>query len=134
LGFGKIIDDIVPWDKKQCYLSPGTRIKALVINILGGRTPLYMVDEFYEGMDTENLFGKGVKPEDLTDYHLARALDKIALAGPQKVFSTLAMPNLMGVRQGGLKNGLKKKKTNSKKQSKRYTNRVLNVSLMQKMR
>jgi len=55
------------------------------------RTPLYMVDEFYEGMDTENLFGKGVKPEDLTDYHLARALDKIALAGPQKVFSTLAM-------------------------------------------
>jgi transposase len=50
-----------------------------------------MVDEFYEGMDTENLFGKGIKLEDLTDYHLARALDKIAEAGPQKVLTTLAM-------------------------------------------
>jgi len=32
LGFGKTIDDIVPWDKKQCYLSPGIRIKALDLN------------------------------------------------------------------------------------------------------
>ncbi|MDI3535506.1 MAG: hypothetical protein PWQ82_1871 [Thermosediminibacterales bacterium] len=45
-----------------------------------------MVNEFYEDMNTENLFGKGVKPEDLTDYHLAGAL-----AGPQKVFSRLAI-------------------------------------------
>lgn len=50
-----------------------------------------MVNEFYEDMNTENLFGKGVKPEDLTDYHLAGALNTIALAGPQKVFSRLAI-------------------------------------------
>jgi len=39
LRFGKIIDDIVPWDKKQCYLSPGTRIKALVIKYSGWSNP-----------------------------------------------------------------------------------------------
>ena len=32
----EIIDDMVTWDPKQCRLSPGTLIEALVINILTG--------------------------------------------------------------------------------------------------
>lgn len=36
------------------------RIKALVINILATRTPLYLVCRFYLYQELANLFGKGV--------------------------------------------------------------------------
>lgn len=91
LGIGQTIDEMVSWDPEQCRLSPGTRIKALVINIFGRRRPLYRLDEFYEHMDVENLFGKGVRLDDLTDYNLARALDKLSLRGCHEVFSTLCL-------------------------------------------
>lgn len=91
LGFGKIIDELLPWDPSQCLLSPGARIKAMVINICCGRRPLYQVNEFYTGMDTQNLFDIGIAPKDLSDHNLARALDKLHLAGEEKVFSTLSM-------------------------------------------
>ncbi len=91
LSIGQTIDEMVSWDPKQCRLSPGTRIKALVINIFGRRRPLYRLDEFYQHMDVENLFGKGVSLDDLTDYNLARALDKLSIKGPHEVFSTLCL-------------------------------------------
>ena len=40
LGIGRTVDEMVRWDPAQCRLSPGTRIKALVINIFGHRKPL----------------------------------------------------------------------------------------------
>lgn len=91
LKIGNTIDEMVYWDPAQCRLSPGTRIKALVINMFGGRKPLYRMDEFYANLDIENLFGKGVTKKDLTDYTLARSLDKLADRGPQEVFSTLCL-------------------------------------------
>ena len=91
LGIGRTIDEMVRWDPLQCRLSPGTRIKALVINIFGHRKPLYRLDEFYEHMDIENLFGKGIRLEDLTDYNMARALDKLGQRGPWEVFSTICL-------------------------------------------
>lgn len=91
LGIGRTVDEMVRWDPAQCRLSPGTRIKALVINIFGHRKPLYRLDEFYEHMDIENLFGKGIRLEDLTDYNMARALDKLGQRGPWEVFSTICL-------------------------------------------
>ncbi len=40
LGMGQTIDEMVRWDPAQCRLSPGMRIKALVINIFGRKRPL----------------------------------------------------------------------------------------------
>ncbi|WP_280516936.1 DUF4277 domain-containing protein [Lederbergia sp. NSJ-179] len=37
----EIINEQVTWDKARCGLSPGTRIKALIINILCKGNPLY---------------------------------------------------------------------------------------------
>lgn len=34
IEFEKVINDLVEWDPVRCSLSPGTRIKALVLNIL----------------------------------------------------------------------------------------------------
>jgi hypothetical protein len=51
LKIGQTIDEMVKWDQAQCRMSPGKRIKAIVINIFGRRRPLYRIDEFYEHMD-----------------------------------------------------------------------------------
>lgn len=91
LGIGKILDSVLPWDEAQCKLPPSIRIKALVINILAGRTPLYNVERFFKFQDTENLLGKGVTHEDLNDDCLARALDMLAEANPKKVTSTIML-------------------------------------------
>ncbi len=91
LRIGQTIDEMVRWDPVQCRLSPGTRIKALVINIFGRQRPLYRLAEFYEHMDIENLFGKGIHLDDLTDYNMARALDKLGERGPWEVFSTICL-------------------------------------------
>ena len=91
LKIGQTIDEMVQWDEAQCRMSPGKRIKALVINIFGRKRPLYRINESYEHMDIENLFGRGISLEDLTDYNLARALDKLAERGPHEVFSTICL-------------------------------------------
>ena len=91
LKIGQTIDEMVRWDEAQCRMSPGKRIKALVINIFGRKRPLYRIDESYEHMDIENLFGRGISLEDLTDYNLARALDKLDERGPHEVFSTICL-------------------------------------------
>jgi transposase len=91
LKIGQTIDEMVHWDQAQCHMSPGTRVKALIINIFGRKRPLYRIDETYEQMDIENLFGRGISLDDLTDYNLARALDKMAERGPHEIFSTLCL-------------------------------------------
>lgn len=91
IGLSETIDECVNWDEKQCRLSPGTRVKAIIINILAGRSPLYLVHEFYETMDLPALFGDGVKASDFEDYSLARALDKVSEAEPKKVFSSVTL-------------------------------------------
>lgn len=97
LEFGRLINDSVDWDYRQSRLSPGTRIKALVINYLDSSprgSPFYMIKQYYEDKDTENLFGRGVLPADLEGYNLTRALDKVGKAGPEKVFSSLCLQAL----------------------------------------
>ncbi|NPV54933.1 MAG: DUF4277 domain-containing protein [Firmicutes bacterium] len=72
-------------------MPPSIRIKALVINILAGKTPLYNVERFFKFQDTENLLGQGVTHEDLNDDCLARALDMLFEANPKKVTSTIML-------------------------------------------
>lgn len=91
LGIGRILDSVLPWDETQCKLPPSVRIKALVINILAGRTPLYNVERFFQFRDLDNLLGQGVTYEDLNDDCLARALDMLAEANPKKVCSTIML-------------------------------------------
>lgn len=91
IGLAETIDEMVPWDRARCRLSPGKRIEALVLNILAGRTPLYRVAEFYEDTATGVLFGEDILPEHLTDDCLARALDKLAESKPRAVYSAVAL-------------------------------------------
>lgn len=90
IGLVEAIDHLVEWDPAQCRLSPGTRIKALVVNILTGRRPLYRVGEAFDDGDVELVLGRGVTIPDLNDSALARALDKLFEAGPKQVFAAVA--------------------------------------------
>lgn len=94
LKIAEIIDAVVDWDPVQCHLSPGTRIKALIINLLVERKALYHVERFYENQDLEVLFGaeQQVRPEDFNDDALGRALDKLFTNGQlKKLFSSIAL-------------------------------------------
>ncbi len=93
LKIAEIIDAVVDWDPIQCHLSPGTRVKALIINLLVDREALYHVERFYEHQDLEVLFGAGyqIQAEDFNDDALGRALDKLFASGElKKLFSTIA--------------------------------------------
>ncbi len=91
LGVRRILDTALSWDETQCLLSPGQRIIALLINILLNRRPLYKVEQTYSNMDTEKLFGPGISWHSLNDDALARALDKLAEADPEKVYQALVL-------------------------------------------
>ena len=93
IGFVDFIDESVKWDKKQCKVSPGNLLKALVLSTyMGGiRSPLSNVYKRYEGIDTEILFGKGVLREHLNDDSIGRALDKLSESNPEKLFGTLCL-------------------------------------------
>ncbi|NLX92210.1 MAG: IS1634 family transposase [Firmicutes bacterium] len=91
LEIQKTINDVVPWDSKQCLLDPGTHVTALIINILCRRDPLYRIKEFYREQDVELLFGPGIKYDYFNDDALGKTLDKIYQAGPKKVFSAVTL-------------------------------------------
>jgi transposase len=93
LKIPEIIDGTVSWDQSQCRLSPGTRVKALIINILTHRRALSNVSHFFRHYDMEVLFGsdKQVRAEELNDDALGRALDKLAASDLKTIFSSIAL-------------------------------------------
>ena len=67
IGLTGTINRMVDWDERQCKMSPGFRVEAVIINLLMGRRPLYRLDAFFEYMDVSKLFGPMISPEDITD-------------------------------------------------------------------
>lgn len=90
LGIVETLNLMIPWDEHQCKVSPGTRIVALIVNILVQRRPLYLVSEFYEAMDLPLLFSEAVAASDLNDDALGRALDRMHEANPKSCFQPVA--------------------------------------------
>jgi len=91
IGLTHTINHMLDWDETRCRLSPGQRVEAMIINCLMNRSPLYQLPVFFEHMDVENMFGEGITPSDLNDDAMGRALDKLAEAGPEKVYGTVAL-------------------------------------------
>ncbi len=67
IGLTQTVDEMVRWDDKQCKLSPGLRVEAIIINTLTNRRPLYQLEEFFSDLDVSKMFGPGVKAEDIND-------------------------------------------------------------------
>ena len=83
------INNNVSWDRKQCKISPGELVVALMLGIFGGRRALYTLHEYYEDQDLELIFGrKNLVPDDFNDDCLGRALDRLADCCFSKLFGT----------------------------------------------
>jgi transposase len=91
LNIGKKVDELVEWDQKKCFLTPGQATKALVLNILTDRKPLYRIQEFYADKDVEKLIGKGATSAHTNEFCIGRTLDKIYDAGAKKLYSSVAL-------------------------------------------
>ena len=92
IGFVDFINEVVEWDDNQCKVTPGHLAKAVILaTFFDIRAPLSLVKTRFLGMDTEFFFGEGINASDLNDYAIGRALDKIAAAGPDRLFSTICL-------------------------------------------
>ena len=87
IGFQKFINSQVRWEPSQWKTSPGLLAEALIMNTLLGRDALYKVEEFFEKIDTETLFGEGISRDNFKDDAFATLLDRIHEADPKKLFS-----------------------------------------------
>ncbi|WP_461671101.1 IS1634 family transposase, partial [Mycobacterium tuberculosis] len=87
-------NESLTWDPSYCKLSPGTHIKAMIINILCSRMPLYRISEFYATQDVEQLFGVGCEAAAFNDDALGRTLDRLFEAQSWKVFSELSLTTI----------------------------------------
>ena len=91
LAIKQITDNSLPWDKSQWEISPGTVIKAIIIDALSGRSPLYRMHEFFETIDTEHLLGQGIYASHFNDDRLGRTLDIIYKHGAAQFFSDIVL-------------------------------------------
>ena len=90
MGFVSTLDALLPWDPKQCKLSPGTRLLALTLCVLFDRAALCNVQQVLARQDLSIPFGSAPQAADFNDDALGRALDKLARARPARVFHTVA--------------------------------------------
>ncbi|PLR78521.1 hypothetical protein CU633_04645 [Bacillus sp. V3-13] len=77
IGLEELLNEQLEWDEQRCNLSPGTRLKALIINILCDRQPLCHISEFFQTLDVKMLFDPDVAAKDLNEYCIGRALDAL---------------------------------------------------------
>lgn len=91
IGLEDIINRSLTWEPAYCKVSPGTHVKAMIINILCSRMPLYRIAEFYATQDTEQLFGAGCEAAVFNDDALGRTLDRLFEAQSWKVYSELSL-------------------------------------------
>ena len=77
IGLVDLMNRQVPWDPRQCKVSPGIRFLALVISCLVDPLALYRLEEFYADLDCEVLFGPGRMARDFNDDAIGRALVKL---------------------------------------------------------
>ncbi|SDI64589.1 protein of unknown function [Natribacillus halophilus] len=88
MGLIEAIDKLSPVKEKDCNVSVGTCVAAMIINQLSDRKALYQMEKFYQNQDVALLFGAGTKASDFNDDALARALDALHDAGIEKVCKT----------------------------------------------
>lgn len=86
----KHINERVKWDPVRSQMSPGEAIKALVINLLVKRVPLYRVQDFFAQMDIASLFDVPWQAADFHDDRLGRALEKLAKSDLPSIYHDIA--------------------------------------------
>ena len=86
LGITRLVDKQV---KSPENISSGQVVVGMVMDTLSGRSPLYKLHEYFEGQDTELIFGTKLKPSDFNDNNVGKVLDNIHAYGASQLFSQI---------------------------------------------
>jgi transposase len=91
LGIGERIDQVIEQDCDKRQVSVGQAVKAMVLNGLGFvNQRLYLMPKFFWDKPTERLVGEGIRPEQLNDDVLGRALDALYKFGVTELYALIA--------------------------------------------
>lgn len=88
IGLKDLINELVP---SEMNLTPGVAVQAMVLDVLSGRTPLYRLQDFIDGEDSELLLGEDIPNHYFKDMNIGRVLDKIYNAGTSKILGELGV-------------------------------------------
>jgi len=87
IGLVAYLNAHLDWDAKQCKVSPGIRLLALIIAIMVDPRALYRLEEFYQDQDCAVLFGAGYQAADFNDDAIGRALLKLFDSQSGQIYS-----------------------------------------------
>lgn len=91
IGIVELLNERLGIDPRE-KVSPGVVMKAMLLNGLGFvSAPLYLFEEFFKGKATEQLLGAGIKPEQLNDDRLGKALDDLYATGLSDLFLSISL-------------------------------------------
>ncbi|WP_263842087.1 IS1634 family transposase [Salinibacter sp.] len=91
MEIGDRIDEHIAQDFDEREVSVGQAVKAMVLNGFGFvQQRLYLTPQFFERVPTERLIGEGVRPKNLNEGVLGRALDDLFEYGVTELFRDLA--------------------------------------------
>lgn len=95
IGFVETIDSALAPDPDEWQMSPGNLARAIVlfpfIQYFHRRLPYYDLDSYYGWVDMDLLFTSTARPEWLTPDAFTSMLDSLHAAGPERLFTTLAL-------------------------------------------
>ena len=91
LNIPALIDQFVGPLDPRVKITTGVLIKAMIINILMGRTPLVHVENTFSQLECEILLGQGINPRDLNDDRLGDAIEKLGVLDYHKLYSEICM-------------------------------------------
>jgi transposase len=91
IGIVELVNERLGIDPRE-KVSAGIVVKAMLLNGLGFMSaPLYLFEEFFKGKATEQLLGTGIKPEQLNDDRLGKALDELYASGLSDLFLGISL-------------------------------------------
>jgi transposase len=91
IGIVELLNERFGIDPRE-KVSTGVVVKAMLLNGLGFvSAPLYLFEEFFKGKATEQLLGPGIKPEQLNDDRLGKALDELYANGLSELFLSISL-------------------------------------------
>jgi transposase len=91
LGLRALINRLCPTERE---FEPGLMVMAMIVDTLSGRSPLYHLESFFEGQDTEVLLGERVEASVFNDDNAGAVLDLLYETGTQRIYSEVVVAAL----------------------------------------
>ncbi len=86
-----IVDEVNRLCPTMSDLSAGQVVKALILDTLSGRSPLYKIEQSFVHQDMELLFGEDISPSKFNDDAVGRCMDALFDAGTGMILTAVVL-------------------------------------------